>query len=285
MLQISFQTDPEKFLATCGPFLRAREVEHNLILSICERLQKKIAAGEPAPAKCFSFMNEGAVVLAALQTPPHGLVLSRCAEGADVAALATALFEQETDFPGFVGPSDVSAAFANIWTARTGKAFSEFMDQIIYALEKVVPPPAVSGRFRLARQEEAASIAGWMQAFVKDVHLPKTEWKTDEQALSDATRRIADGAVAVWEDEGKIRAQAAFTSAGDIARVNAVYTPPEGRGRGYASAVVAHLSQHLLDHGTRLCCLYADARNPVSNSIYRKIGYEFVGRSSQYVMG
>lgn len=63
-----------------------------------------------------------------------------------------------------------------------------------------------------------------------------------------------------------------------------VYTPVEERGHGYAKAVVAHLSEMQLKAGKKMCCLYADARNPVSNSIYRKIGYEFVGRSSLYIL-
>ncbi len=56
--------------------------------------------------------------------------------------------------------------------------------------------------------------------------------------------------------------------------VNAVYTPPHYRGNGYASSVVAELSQILLDRGNQFCCLFADAKNPISCGIYRKIGYE-----------
>src|SRR5206468_2082657 len=60
-------------------------------------------------------------------------------------------------------------------------------------------------------------------------------------------------------------------------RINAVYTPPENRRRGYASACVASLSQHLLDSGRRFCFLYTDLTNPTSNNIYQKIGYQRVG--------
>jgi predicted GNAT family acetyltransferase len=83
---------------------------------------------------------------------------------------------------------------------------------------------------------------------------------------------------------GRPRAQAAASGTASVARINMVYTPAEERGHGYASAVVSQLSQKQLDEGKKMVCLYADARNPVSNSIYRKLGYEFVGRSSLYVL-
>ncbi len=56
-------------------------------------------------------------------------------------------------------------------------------------------------------------------------------------------------------------------------RISGVYTPPEWRGHGYASACVAHLSQRMLDDGRSFCFLFADLDNPTSNDIYQQIGY------------
>ena len=58
-----------------------------------------------------------------------------------------------------------------------------------------------------------------------------------------------------------------------MVRIGPVYTPPERRGRGYASAATAALSQRLLDAGAEEVLLYTDLANPVSNSIYQRIGY------------
>ena len=65
-------------------------------------------------------------------------------------------------------------------------------------------------------------------------------------------------------------------------RVSLVYTPPEHRGRGYASNLVARLSQHALDSGRKYCFLFTDQANPVSNSIYQKIGYRPVSDSERW---
>jgi hypothetical protein len=64
--------------------------------------------------------------------------------------------------------------------------------------------------------------------------------------------------------------------------VGPVYTPPERRGRGYATACVAALSQTILDEGWAFCTLFTDLANPTSNSIYQKIGYHPVCDFAEY---
>jgi predicted GNAT family acetyltransferase len=50
------------------------------------------------------------------------------------------------------------------------------------------------------------------------------------------------------------------------------FLPPPFRGRGYATGLVAALSQSLFDQG-RICLLYTDAANPTSDGISERIGY------------
>ncbi|NJR12386.1 GNAT family N-acetyltransferase [bacterium] len=65
-------------------------------------------------------------------------------------------------------------------------------------------------------------------------------------------------------------------------RIGGVYTPPEQRGHGYASALTAALSQALLDDGLRFCTLNTDLKNPTSNKIYPAIGYYLVADQTMY---
>ena len=54
-----------------------------------------------------------------------------------------------------------------------------------------------------------------------------------------------------------------------------VYTPPELRRNGYASAVTAAVTQKILDVKP-YAALYTDLANPTSNKIYQAIGYQHV---------
>ena len=65
-------------------------------------------------------------------------------------------------------------------------------------------------------------------------------------------------------------------------RVGPVYTPPELRGRGYASNLVAGVSQLQLDAGRTFVFLFTDLANPTANQIYQEIGYEPVNDVDEY---
>ncbi|MCW5872968.1 MAG: GNAT family N-acetyltransferase, partial [Candidatus Eremiobacteraeota bacterium] len=104
-----------------------------------------------------------------------------------------------------------------------------------------------------------------------------------EAHRANAQRRIRAGMTYFWEVEGRPVSMAALArpSCNGVC-VNLVYTPPEFRGRGYASAVTAAVSRQGLEQGYSFCCLYTDLSNPISNSIYMKLGYEPVCDSAHY---
>jgi predicted GNAT family acetyltransferase len=67
--------------------------------------------------------------------------------------------------------------------------------------------------------------------------------------------------------------------------VTNVYTPPQFRNQGYATACVAALCRKLLGEGYSFCSLYTDLSNPTSNSIYTKIGFQPVQDSYMFRFG
>ena len=52
------------------------------------------------------------------------------------------------------------------------------------------------------------------------------------------------------------------------------------RGQGYAAGLVRALSRQLLARGVTPM-LYADCRNPSSNRLYQKLGYQAVGEITE----
>lgn len=269
----------QSFMKPCGDFLKASEVEHNLFLSLCAKTEK----GEFTDVRFLAgFEDDGDVAVCAIQTVPHNLVLSRATD-MDLMPLARAVNELEMTLPGVVGPSNVATTFTDLWAEVTGEQSLAFTDQIIYALKKVSMPSVGEGHFAQATPEYRGLATEWLVDFTRET-MPPTEQVTMNQARDKIDAMVASGDLVFWIVNRKPVAMASvygFTE--NTARISAVYTPPSQRGRGYASAVVAHLSQRQLDSGKKSCCLYADAKNPVSNSIYRKIGYEFVGRSTHYM--
>ena len=87
-MDVRHHADVEAFLAAAGDFLGAREAEHNLFFGIVASLRETPEA-YTGPAYLATVRDDdGHVVAAAIQTPPHRLVLSETDDPAAIAALA-----------------------------------------------------------------------------------------------------------------------------------------------------------------------------------------------------
>jgi hypothetical protein len=122
----------------------------------------------------------------------------------------------------------------------------------------------------------------WLRAFTFEA-IPRPEEDIERMEHLLDTRFIGeDAAMWLWERDGEPVSLAGYTGPTLTGtRVGPVYTPPEHRRRGYASALVAELSGFLLGRGHRACFLYTDLANPTSNAIYERIGYERVAEAAE----
>jgi hypothetical protein len=262
---------PSDFLDVCGPFLAAREVEHNLILGLAAELARPGTVYAP-PFYLAAVLDENErVVGCALRTPPFKLLLTE---------LPTAALEPlAADVAAFVSPPSAASgeertarAFAELWCAARGGAWRIGFRQRLYRLDALVPPPLpAAGAARLAAAEDLPLVAGWLEAFGRDAGMLVGD------AMARARSLVEPGDVVLWIDAGEPVSMAAVTGRTPRgARVGYVYTPAPVRGRGYASACVAELSARLLAGGREYCCLFTDLANPVSNAIYQRLGYRAV---------
>jgi predicted GNAT family acetyltransferase len=270
MLHLESFATATDFLRVARGYLERNEVVAGLMLGLAIRLEgEPLAFGDHAPY--FAVVRDGQEpALAALMTPPYNLALyaEQEAPPAALELVAANLHGERWPVSGVTGPGRLSDGFAAAWTRRTGVAGRPGLATRIYELRRVIPPRAVTGGLRVASATDADLVVAWVDAFHREA-VPD-----QPPASAEATRRrLAAGVVHLWEDGApvsmamKTRPTAHGVSIGDV------YTPPELRRRGYASACVAALSQQLLDAGFAYCTLFTDLSNPTSNAIYQQIGY------------
>jgi predicted GNAT family acetyltransferase len=135
---------------------------------------------------------------------------------------------------------------------------------------------------RPARKDEREMLIEWETGFAIDGGLPATERDPGyiRQLVDDG---LEAETFSLWEFDGAPVSTARLRMIADYAaRVSGVYTPPPMRGHGYAAALTAALSQKVLEGG-RLCCLFADAANPLTNRLYPRVGYVHVARFSDFL--
>jgi uncharacterized protein len=269
-VQLTRHESAGDFLARAGDFLTAREAEHNLILGISSRLQRDpILYGEPAYLATVE--DEGRVIGVTMRTPPHNLILSEIDDEAAIALVLEDAREVFGTIPGVVGPKAPVAEFAELWQEATGTEAQLEIAQRCFRAEHVTAPADVAGAMRVYEGSDRELAVEWMDAFVAEaLHGPEPESSAE---FVDRRTEDPDGGLVIW-DEGEAVSMAGFGGrTPNGIRIGPVYTPPELRGRGYASALTAALTQRLLDEGRQFCFLFTDLANPTSNSIYQRIGY------------
>ena len=278
-MQLTRYDAASAFLARAQAWLEENEATSNLLLGIAVRLAEHPERIK-TPPYLATIEAEGELLAAAVMTPPHRVILYSPA-GADPAPLRLILDDLRLGgwpVPGVMAPVATSAAFAQLWTDATGQAHRPAMSERAYELRLVIPPAPVPGALRPATEADLPLAADWAYRFMQDAGLPSTA----AEAREIAELRIADRDLFLWDDGGPVSMVAKTRRTTHSISISLVYTPRELRGRGYASACVAALSQQLLDAGWGFCTLFTDLANPTSNDIYQRIGYRPVCDFTEY---
>ncbi|GIF51773.1 FR47-like protein [Asanoa ferruginea] len=260
----STTSDVDEFRATAGPGLLARPVENTLLLTV-----SAIAAarGPRAAGGVYGWHPDGS---AFVWTPPRPVLFGGAATPEAAAQLAALL----DDVPGVNSTDEAAKAFADAWSRRTGVAHRLGRRSRLYRLGELVPP-SVPGQARVAGAADRDLLVDWLTAFEEEIE------EQSGSATESVNAGLAYGGFSVWEVDGAPVATAGVRQpAGGVVRVGPVYTPPRQRGYGYGSAVTAAVSAAARPHEA---VLFTDLDNPISNSIYQKIGYQPVEDRQVYM--
>lgn len=277
-MELSTYLQPTAFLQKAESWLEQREVENNLILGVCKRM-----ARFPEQVKARPFLAvveaDGEILLSAMITPPHNLVLAGEPHEGALRRLAQHLKAENWDPPGVLGSKATGRAFATIWAEFSGKSVETGTLLRLFALTEVRPPPGALGGLREAAAGDLPLAAQWVVNFQEEALRTQID---REEAREMAEQRIALGDIFLWEAGEPVSMAAKGRPTGNVITIGLVYTPPEHRRKGYAGACVAALSQRLLDAGYPIVSLFTDLANPTPNHIYTEIGYKPVCDFDEY---
>jgi predicted GNAT family acetyltransferase len=217
----------------------------------------------------------------AWRTPPYPVGLAWNAgdpEGA-VLPLIEAVHGRWAEIPGVAGHRQITDPFADRWCRNFGTSIKSTMAQRIYRLDSVNNISSIPGHIRLATLADKDLASAWTRSFMVDVGSP-TNRSIPER---DVTPFIGKGLIYLWEySEKPVSMVVKDRPTEHGMSITLVYTPPELRRNGYATACVASVCRDILKSGYDFCTLYTDLSNPTSNSIYMKIGFKPVCDSVDY---
>lgn len=284
--------DVAEFLAATGGFLRADRARNTIFLTVTEamRVNPEQHRGNtdagPAGLPLFGWWvpedgpengpgAKGAAAGAFLHTPPFPLLLSAVPAGAAASLAKETLAGRPLS--GVNAYPEAAAAFGDAWRAMTGGRVGVHARTRLYRLAELGwPDPLPAGAPRLAAQGDAALLTDWFAAFNRETGPPGGAAGADPAAAAAVAvaERLSYPGLTLWEVDGEPVSLAGVTRrVAGMVRIGPVYTPPHRRGHGYGTAVTAAVSQRARAAGAEEVLLYTDLANPVSNSIYQRIGY------------
>jgi uncharacterized protein len=266
--------DPAEYGEVAIPFLAAHEAENCLQLGLISTLSRGGSIYEGN--NYFAVVESGgAPIGAALMTPPFGPVVSRIDDPVAIGVLIEDLRSHRDDVPTVLAPAETARSFAERWATITGKTAELAVAERIFQLTSVIPPKAAPGGFREAGDGDRTLLAQLVQAFYLESSGPGAVHLGEEERVVASRLGKELTGYWLWEVDGRAVAMAGYgnpSTRGIV--IGPVYTIPEFRGCGYASALTAALSQNLLDRGRSFVCLFTNLANPIANHVYKKIGYE-----------
>ena len=260
--------DLNAFRADVFSLLLEDEVLNNLPVSIISDNKNKDTSEW---LMCTIHDDSGRISLIAFCVKPFNITLYEPTFSRDensVALLAHELRRIGYAPPGVFAVTELARRFTEVYYGDIGNC--SCMSLVLMKLEELLQYDKAPGFYRVLSEDDLTFTPLWEQAFCIDCRLPAFSLPENEERIRT---RLGKDSHFIWEDRLPV-AQAVYgreTPNGAV--INWVYTPPQYRGRGYATSVVAELTKSLLDRGKSFCCLYADADNPASRRVYQKLGY------------
>ena len=246
-----FQT-PQEFLDAHASAWGADEAAHGALL--------RVVSNAPPDSVCVAVEDATACLV-----PGDQVIVSRASDAA-IDALARALVAQRIDVPGIFAPAPVGRKLAD----RLGGAYRTVKRLLHWELTAPLPLPVGDGHARMATAADAELVAGYRDAMQEEMN---TQRPANQRAAVE--REIGEGDLHVWEaPDGAIASMGTI----DLTRsersgvVDAIYTPPGFRGRGYATHLTRHLCSLVLAR-CRVVFLASDADDPGPTRVYEKVGF------------
>lgn len=261
---VTHYRDYESFKRVAVPFLEQRSEVHQLPLGILERgdtpLLMAIAEEDDRKIIILQTIEEQAILAGEAFSDPSMRKLARI-----------------LDCKGYVGEHALVKPLLAPHTKYRVK-----MDQGMYALHHVTRPPQLEYAFRIVDEQAVDQAVSFGWDFICETGaLAVTERNRLQNEQTIRRHSSKQTLFGLFDGDRLIAMASASRPTASGVTVSYVYTPPELRGQGLASDLVARVCTYLLEQAYPMITLYTDWSNRTSNKIYQAIGFQLVGRSLQ----
>lgn len=220
----------------------------------------------------------------ALRAKPSATLFLGPMEPSAVRVLSAGLHECRTTLTRLQGPQPAVDQFAEEWSALTSTSKDIELDQTCYECVRICPPRPTDGCIIKATFNHLEPAAHLLEQFVREIEGTSKDMSAE---VRERTKRFIDNEqFYLWmSTSGEyVASTVQVRESPNAASLSLVFTPASHRGNGYASNLVAQVTERLLGEGKTHVNLFTDRKNRQSNTIYQRIGYHQVSDCRVYVV-
>ena len=212
----------------------------------------------------------GGARLLCMKLSPYSLLLF--GEEALAEELFNYLFTNRYEIGSLLGGEKLCDQVVAMLQSRFGIRYFEALAMDFMEARKVTE--ASCGDVEIPTEVDLEELVECKTCFVKDCGL------NDPVSVEQTRQRLQE--YRILRRDGKIVSMAGISVATDNAlKIAAVYTRPEYRGKGLARLVVNTAKNEILAQG-KIATLNVDKKNPITNHLYRSLGFEPVFSQGEY---
>lgn len=268
------ERDPSRFYTTVAPFLLRRRAENDLIIGIIRSMASSITGDEDG---YWAYVTGGEEILGVVAMTRQGkpLLSYPCSE--EACLLFARDMASQFYLIGIKGAERevrwFSDEFSKI-TERPGKLLN-----VLLCYQLTTPMDTICEETSLALEEDIPLVTLWTKEFFRET-LP---YDSPSDILLERTKESIEAKqIFLLRNPSPASMLKVIPTTPTSCRITYVYTPPEKRGRGYASRLVSDMSRRLLTSGNSFIILYTIASDPITNRLYPKLGYRVVNELHEF---
>lgn len=274
-----FYSSIHEWLALCQRYFDNDEVYYQLMITNANALKD-----QPDDQAFFGLVRDlDNIVVIFIYRPPYNLVVHplKPISDEDMMIFANAVYQKDSNIPGINAPDWFARSFLDSFKMLSGRDYHLYLSMDIMEIRTLNPVNLPSVTCKVADDDDLSLIDRWAYDFQKEALHEIPDISIIHQKNLE---RIAKKQCYVILDDHHIpHAMGLLTRPmkKGIA-ITLVYTDPSSRGKGYGMSVAYHLTKIAFDLGYQYVTLYVDKSNPISNRVYKKVGFRVIIDQSDY---
>jgi hypothetical protein len=162
---------------------------------------------------------------------------------------------------------------------RSGVEYQVFKERLLYQCKNVAPLiKQCNGAAFFSSTGDLETVAEMTYQYGIE-EWGEREGRDLNHALNLSYQSILGQSSCHWEWDGQITTIASILDSDtELPIIGSLYTNPHDRGNGYAKCLVHEITRQITTNSDGPCGIVSDASDPITNRMFREIGFEKVSR-------